>query len=173
KALLPAGEVHVPGMLRPFLPHQPAAFQYLLATLRARGGGYDGDDMAVGKTQTLQGLIASRLAEVGGYAVVIAPSVTIKGWRDDLAAAFPSLRMVHLHGRGGKVQRDGAGRIVLPEADIYWLSDDPLTLRAWLTNGMDERKRYTHSHVITEASIVVRDEIHRDKGENGAPGKPE
>ena len=169
KALVPTGPVHVPGMLRPFLDHQAAAYQYLLATLQTRGGAYDGDDMGLGKTQTLQALIATRLADVGGYAVVVAPAVTSKGWKDDLAASFPGLRMVHLHGRGGDIERDATGRIVLPEADIYWLSDDPLTLRAWFTDGMDARKQFVMTNLITDASIVVRDELHRDKGDNGRP----
>ena len=105
--------------------------------------------MGLGKTQTLQALIARRLADVGGYAVVIAPPVTLKGWQDDLAAAFPGLRMVHLHGRGGDIERDAQGDIVLPEADIYWLSEDPQTLRAWFTNGIDARKQFVMSNLIT------------------------
>lgn len=173
KALVPAGEVHVPGMLRPFLDHQAAAYQYLLATMRARGGAYDGDDMGLGKTQVLQALIAQRLTETQGFALVIAPAITIKGWRDDLRAAFPGLRMVHLHGRGGHIERDeDTGRIILPKADIYWMSDDPLTMRAWLTNGLNTRKQFVLSNVVTEASIIVRDEIHKDKGADGKPQAP-
>ena len=80
--------------------------------------------------------------------------------------------MVHLHGRGKDIERDASGRIVLPDADIYWLSEDPQTLRAWFTDGLDARKQWVLSNLITEASIVVRDELHRDKGADGRPQSP-
>ena len=150
----------VAGMTRAFLPHQAAAFLYILGAIARFGGALLGHDMGLGKTQVFLAAIAQRLAEVGGYAIIVGPPVAKGGYMADLQAAFPHLRFAHLQGR--KVY-------ALPPADIYFMSDDSLTMRAWLTAGQDTQKRFIVSTFARHASIIVRDEIHRDKGQGGRP----
>lgn len=158
------GTVSVPGMLRPFMPHQAAAFLYTQASIARWGGCLIGDDMGMGKTQVALAAIAAA-TDHGGYALVIAPPVTIGGWRGDMAAAFPSLNLYQAKGR-----TPGA---IPAGTDIVFISDDPLTLRAWLTNGIDpQTKKFTLSDLATGAAMMVRDELHRDKGSDGKPGTP-
>ena len=161
-----AAEAHPAGMVRPFLAHQAAAFLYVIASIARWGGAMLGHDMGLGKTQVFLAAIAEALASarsagtVDPYAVLIGPPVGKGGYLADMQAAFPHLRFEHLQGR--KVY-------ARPPADVYFLSDDPLTLRAWLTYGVDERKRPIVPRFAAEATILVRDEIHRDKGNQGRP----
>lgn len=161
--------VEVAGMLRPFLPHQAVCHLYVRGAIERWGCAFVGDDMGLGKTQVMQAAIAERVAP-GKHALVIAPPVTWGGWASDLRAAFPGLRIAQIKGR--TADRDDAGNVILPDAEVLFLSDDPLTMRAWMTNGLDDRKRFVLTNVVTDAAIVVRDEIHRDKGADGKPGSP-
>ncbi len=156
------------SMLRPFLPHQAVAFTYAMAAIPVWGGVFIGDDMGLGKTQVMQALIAASTRQ--GHALVIAPPVTSGGWMSDLRASFPTLRFAQIKGR--KVEREADGTVALPDADVIFVSDDPQTLRAWFSNGIDSRKQHVLTNVITDAAIIVRDEIHRDKGADGRPGSP-
>jgi SWI/SNF-related matrix-associated actin-dependent regulator 1 of chromatin subfamily A len=162
--------VTVPGMARDFLPHQAVAYLYAIGAVDRWGCVFIGDDMGLGKTQVMQALIAHRLASKGGRALVIAPPVTFGGWASDLHAAFPTLRIAQIKGR--KAERDAAGNVILPDADVLFISDDPLTMRAWMTDGLDTRKTFVLTNTVLDASIIVRDEIHRDKGADGKPGSP-
>jgi Helicase conserved C-terminal domain len=157
--------VDLPGMMRPFLPHQAVSYLYVRGAIERWGCAFIGDDMGLGKTQVMQATLAER-----GKALVIAPPVTFGGWQSDLRAAFPGLTIARLQGR--TADRDDQGRVILPDADVYFLSDDPLTMRAWLTDGVNERKQFALSSVIDQVAILVRDEIHRDKGADGKPGSP-
>lgn len=169
-ALDTTAPVTVTGMTRPFQPHQGAAYQYVQGSLARWGTALVGDDMGLGKTQVALAAIADAV-RTGGYALVIAPPVTAGSWRNDITAAFPHLRFAQISGR--KVTLGAAtGDVILPDADVYFLSDDPLTMRAWLTHGLDAQKKFTLSNVATNARMIVRDEIHRDKGAMGKPGTP-
>jgi hypothetical protein len=178
KALEPATPVTIPDMVRPFLPWQAAAFVYALAAIKRWGGALLGDDMGMGKTQVLLALAAHFLRTalgIGGrrpYAVIIAPLVTTAGYMGDVQAAFPNLR---LHVVKGRTVRE------LPEADLYLLSDDPLTVKAWMidevthdVNGNKlDKPRMDPSAFARGAAILLRDELHRDKGkgkENATDG---
>jgi hypothetical protein len=151
----------VPGMARPFLAHQAAAFLYCLAAIARWGGAMLGHDMGLGKTQVFLAIIAEWLhrarnaGEANPYAILAGPPVGKGGYMADMQAAFPGLRFVHLQGR--KPYRP-------EQADVYFISDDPLTLRAWLTSGADSKGHLIPSTFARGASILVRDEIHRDKG---------
>ena len=166
-ALTTATPVTVPGMARPYLAHQGAAHLAANYAISEYGCALLGDDMGMGKTQVLFGLVAERVL-AGGYAIMVAPAVALQGYRSDLAAAFPSLRLAHLHGRTAKLD-------TLPDADIYFLTDDSLTLRAWFTDEVEVmvKGQTVVTHVpnafVTGAAIFTRDEIHRDKGQNGKP----
>lgn len=156
------GEALVPDMHRPFLPWQASAYHYANASIARWGGAILGDDMGLGKTQVLLALIAERVRG-GGYAIAIAPTVAEAGYRSDLFASFPHLRMHVVRGR--KV-------VDLPEADIYFISDDPLTLKAWLgvESELPNGKKVTTASAWAQgAAIITRDEIHRDKGNQGKP----
>lgn len=161
--------VDLPGMARPFLPHQAVAYLYSHGAIDRWGCVFVGDDMGLGKTQVMQALIAEHVRP-GRHALVIAPPVTFGGWASDLRASFPGLTIAQIRGRSA--DRDDQGNVILPDADVLFLSDDPLTMRAWLTNGIDERKRFTLTNVVNDAAVIVRDEIHRDKGADGKPGSP-
>jgi SWI/SNF-related matrix-associated actin-dependent regulator of chromatin subfamily A-like protein 1 len=170
-ALTTTSFVTVPGMARPFLPHQAVCHLYLDRALAEWDCAFVGDDMGLGKTQVMQARIATILAATPGkHALVIAPPVTFGGWSSDLRAAFPGLTIAQIKGR--KVEHDADGNVVLPDADVLFLSDDPLTMRAWMTNGIDDRKRFVLTNTVLDAAIIVRDEIHRDKGADGKPGSP-
>jgi hypothetical protein len=167
KALTPWLPYHVHGMTREFLPHQAAAFLFILAAIAKFGGALLGHDMGLGKTQVFLAAIADALhnarndGAVDPYAIIAGPPVGKGGYWQDAAAAFPNLRIVHLQGR----------KVYTPEpADIYFISDDPLTMRAWLTAGADTKGNLHPSRFALGATMFVRDEIHRDKG--GANAKP-
>ena len=130
------GVLSVPGMARPYLAHQVAAHIAARYSIDTNGCVVIGDDMGMGKTQVLLGLIAERIAD-GGYAIVIAPPVTKAGYVNDMKAAFPALRFAHLSGR----KPDFAN---LPIADVYWLSDDSQTMQAWLTRNETYTDRDGH-----------------------------
>ena len=160
------GVLSVPGMARPYLAHQVAAHVAANQAIADYGCAVIGDDMGMGKTQVGLGLISERIA-AGGYAIVIAPPVTKAGYVNDLKAAFPALRFAHLSGR----KPDFAN---LPIADVYWMSDDSQTMQAWLAVSTKETDRDGREVVRMHASafargarILMRDEIHRDKGSQG------
>lgn len=153
-------EATVPGMVRPFLPHQAAGYLYAKGALARWGGAFLGQDMGLGKTQIIDVLIADALAARPGYAICIAPPVALAGYQSDLAAAFPHLRLAHLKGR---TPTDP------PPADIYFISDDSLTLKAWLCPHLDAQGHLVPSPLATGCSILSRDEVHRDKGNQGKP----
>lgn len=158
-----AAVAHPQGMVRPFLPWQAAAYQFCNDSIARWGGSLLGDDMGMGKTQVMLALVADAVRTVGSYAIVIAPTVAETGYRQDLAAAFPHLVMHTVKGRTVKA---------LPAADIYFMSDDPLTLKAWLgveTVAANGNKHIDASAWAAGAAIVCRDEIHRDKGNQGKP----
>ena len=120
----------LPKMARPFRPHQVAAFLYLHHWLTTKGRGFAGHDMGLGKSQVALALMSCWLRQPGDYAILVAPPVALGGFMADLKAAFPHLTMHHLMGRTVHAR---------PEADIYFINADPLTLRAWLCSGEDER----------------------------------
>ena len=164
RSLDPGHEVHVQGMLRPFQPHQAAGYLYLSESIRRFGFGIAGYDMGLGKTQIFLALIADAIRN-GGYAFLIGPPVGKGGYVNDIKAAFPSLRFAHLHGR--KPERDVNGLPIVPAADIYFLSDDALTLKAWLVDHDVPKGLPVLNSFATGARIFVRDEIQRDKGNLG------
>jgi hypothetical protein len=151
-----AADVSIATMTRTFLPHQGAAYLYCKASIARWGGAILGHDMGLGKTQVLLALAN----ETNGYAILIGPPVCKGGYMSDLQAAFPHLRFAHLQGRKG-------GRV--PDADVYFISDDPLTMKAWLTAGTDASKNLVVNRFALGAGILIRDEIHRDKGANAKP----
>jgi len=155
-----------PGLLAPELPHQTAARVAANHALASFGCAVIGDDMGMGKTRVALALIAERIAN-GGYGVVFAPPVTQAGYMGDMKAAFPGLRFHHIKG----IKADFAS---LPIADVYWISDHSQTMQAWTTRTVTytdrdghEKTRLEANAFIRAAKIVVRDEIHRDKGSNG------
>jgi hypothetical protein len=156
-----AAIAHPQGMLRPFLPHQAAAYLYARDSIARWGCSLIGDDMGMGKTQVLLALVADSVAN-GGYAVMVAPPVCKAGYQADLQAAFPALRFHHLYGR----KADFAN---LPTADIYFISDDALTMKAWLVESAPAKQLPVINAFAAGATIVVRDEIHRDKGNEDKP----
>jgi len=164
-ALAYDGVLTVPGMVRPYLAHQAAAHVAANADIAAWGCALLGDDMGMGKTQVLLGLVSER----PGYAIMIAPPVAKAGYMGDLQATFPHKRFVHLFGRT-------ADFTTLPAADIYFISDDSQTMAAWLTDTVIERRNGKDHKALRAnafargASIITRDEIHRDKGD--AQAKP-
>ena len=154
---------NVEGMLRPFQAHQAAAYHFANDSIARWGGVLVGDDMGMGKTQVALALLADAVRTTTKPGLVIAPPVAVAGWFDDLRAAFPSLRMVHLKGRTAYTP---------PPADLYFLSDDAQTLRAWLAPTQDSERRLILTPFATSVSMLVRDEIHRDKGAMGKPSSP-
>jgi Helicase conserved C-terminal domain len=167
---LAAENVNVIGMVRPFLAHQAAAYDYATRALVRHGYVLIGDAPGLGKTQVAFALVADRLREHGGYAIMVAPPVAKGGYMSDLAASFPHLRFHHCYG----TKPDFAN---LPEADIYFLSDHTQSMKAWLV--MTEKQQrggkledvFVPNAFARGASMLVRDEIHRDKGIDGNPGK--
>jgi SWI/SNF-related matrix-associated actin-dependent regulator 1 of chromatin subfamily A len=158
-------EANVVGMARPFYAWQAAAYLYANDSIARWGGALLGDDMGLGKTQVLFALIADalRIRPQGGYAIVVAPTVVEAGYRQDLRAAFPGLSLHVVKGR-----KPGT----LPTADIYLISDDSLTMKAWMTTEYTDQRDRKHLQAtpwVTEAAIIVRDEIHRDKGNQAKP----
>lgn len=149
-------------MVRPFFGPQKASFTYALDAIARWGACLIGDDMGMGKTQVALALVDHFIHAAGGYAVVVAPSVTRAGYMADLQAAFPTLRFHHVHGRTAKPAE-------LPAADIYWMTDDPQSVRAWLTDAVahNGKNHLVASDFVKGAAILVRDEMHRDKGEKG------
>jgi SWI/SNF-related matrix-associated actin-dependent regulator 1 of chromatin subfamily A len=162
---VPAIPVVVPGMVRPYRTHQAAAHLAANADIAAWGAALLGDDMGLGKTQVLAALISERIGG-GKYAIVVIPPVALAGYQQDFAAAFPHLRVVHLKGR--KVYKR-------PDADVYLINDDSQTMAAWLTYTTVEHKggrdvKVQHGNdFVKGAALIGRDEIHRDKGNQGKP----
>ena len=167
KALTTPAPIAVPGMVRPYLAHQGAAHVAANGAIARFGAALLGDDMGMGKTQVLFGLVAERITN-GGYAIMLAPPVAKAGYQGDLIAAFPHLRFAHLQGRTPDF---GA----MPVADIYFISDDSLTMQAWLTTSVVEHRggkdvKVLHANAFARgAAIITRDELHRDKGNKGKP----
>ena len=75
-------------MVRPYLAHQGAAHVAANGAIARYGCALLGDDMGMGKTQVLFGLVAERIAN-GGYAIMVAPPVAKAGYQGDLIAAVP------------------------------------------------------------------------------------
>lgn len=156
----------VPDMVRPYHKHQAAAHVAANMAIATWGCAILGDDMGLGKTQVLFGLVNERLN--GGYAIMVAPPVALAGYQEDLAASFPHLRLVQLKGRT-------ADFTTLPTADIYFISDDSLTMQAWLTDVREEKhngvtRKVHYANAFTKgAALYTRDEIHRDKGNQAKP----
>jgi len=162
----------VPGMVRPYRPWQAAGHVAANAAIATWGTALLGDDMGLGKTQVILGLAAERIAArkaagvANPYAIAIIPPVAKAGYIGDLQAAFPHLRVVHLQGR----------KPYTPEAaDLYLINDDSLTMAAWLTDiriehrqGRDVKVHYANTFT-KGAALIARDEIHRDKGNQGKP----
>ena len=151
-------------MQRPFLPYQAASYNCAMGAIARWGCALIGDDMGLGKTQTLLAIIETeRQRAGGGYGLIVAPSVTKAGYMSDLAATFPTLRFHHIYGRTADFAN-------LPKADIYWMTDDTQSLRAWLTvttKVMVDGKlkdKIEANEFVKRANIFARDEIHRDKG---------
>jgi len=157
-----AATAHPQDMVRPFLPWQAAAYNYANDSIARWGGALLGDDMGMGKTQVLLALAADATRH-GGYVIVVSPTVAEAGYRSDLFASFPHLTLHVVRGR----------KIVdLPPADIYFISDDPLTLKAWLGVEYKDAKgkvQIEASAWAKGANMIIRDEIHRDKGNQGKP----
>ena len=165
-------EVTAPaGMARPFLAHQAAAYAYAKGSIARWGCAFLGDDMGLGKTQVLLANIADAVAS-GGYAILVGPPVAWGTYETEVRAAFPGLTIAKLHGRTRKAA---------PAADIYFLSDDAGTLAAWLTDISTDARTgeplkdakgkviRVASKLTRGAAIFVRDEVHRDKGNQGKP----
>src|SRR5262245_28980082 len=144
----------------PLYAHQQAAILYGWHSIEAHGGVLFGHDMGVGETRMFLTLASLILAQRQGYAILIGPPVGKGGYQSEIARCFPGLRFAHLEGR--KVY-------ALPEADVYFISDDTLTMRAWLTNGQDAEGHIIPNRFVRDASVLVRDEIHRDKGNGTKP----
>lgn len=164
---LSGDEVVIPGMVPGALyPWQHAAVAYALGAISRHGGAVIGDDMGLGKTRVALALIAlwRAAAPAGGPALVVTPPANLGGYQRELAAAFPGLRMFVAQGR--KTTRIPA------DTDIVWMSDDALTMRAWLCAGsvmVDGVERPAPSSLTTSLCGYVRDEAHRDKGNAGRP----
>lgn len=166
---LAGDEVTVPGMVPGSLyPWQHAAVRYATAAIARHGGAVIGDDMGLGKTRVALALIALwRAADPTlGPVLVVTPPANLGGYQREMAAAFPGLRMFVAQGR--KTTRIPAG------TDVLWMSDDALTMRAWLTCGDSMPDAYGKSHplpstICQSLAGFVRDEAHRDKGNAGRP----
>ena len=172
-ALTTPTPVTLPGMVRPFLAHQGAAFVAAEASIQRWNACLLGDDMGLGKTAVMIALAVSH-AKAGQPALVIAPPVTRYGWITELRAMFPAMTIGFLEGRN-RLDRDGNAKPI-PETDILFVNDDPMTMKAWLSDVIKIEKGgklvdvYVASDIAKRASIIVRDEIHRDKGVNGRAG---
>ena len=167
---LAAEGVEVTGMVRPFLAHQAAAYDYGRRSIIRNGYVLICDAPGLGKTQVAFALVSDALREHGGYAIMVAPPVAKGGYISDLQASFPHLRFHHCFGT--KPDFDA-----LPEADIYFLSDHTQSMKAWLVDTVKVEKNgrevdtFVPNAFAAGASIFVRDEIHRDKGIDGNLGK--
>lgn len=165
KALSTTTVIDTPGMMRPFLPWQSSAFAQVEAILSRWQGALLADDMGLGKTQVALAIAAKSALNTGKYVIVVAPPVAQGGYMSDLRAAFPGVKMHIIKGRTVDVA-------ALPAADIYWMSDDSLTLKAWLADVTKDGKGhdvYAASAFAQGAGMLIRDEIHRDKGNQGKP----
>ena len=161
KAIRLDHDIVVPGLVRPFHPWQAAAYEFALASIARWGGCLVGDDMGLGKTAVIQALVAYYLNKRPGYAICVAPPVAAGGYITELRACFPHLTIAIVK---------GITRKDLPTADIYFISDDSRTMQAWLTDSHVDAKGhkvYEASAWVKGASIITRDEIHRDKGAAG------
>lgn len=157
--------ISLPGMERPFLGHQAPAYLYAVDAIKRWGCAFLGDDMGLGKTQVMLALANDFLSGRGSYAVLVGPPVALATYQAELATSFPGLTLAHLHGHK---------RYLAPQADIYFLSDDARTLQAWLTDGVITTEGFDKGNLIPStlakgAAIFLRDEIHRDKGNQGKP----
>ena len=163
KALALDYDLNVPGLVRPFHPWQAAAYEYSLASIDRWGGVLLGDDMGLGKTAVLLALCAEYVRRTGRPAIIVAPTVTEGGYITELRACFPHLTMEVV---GGHKRRPHG------VADIYFLSDDSRVMQTWLTDVSTNaagKRVHTASAFVAGASIVCRDELHRDKGNKGEP----
>src|SRR5262245_51146119 len=53
RAMTTDTDIAIPGMTRPFLPHQASGIEFVLDSLAQRGCALVGDDCGLGKTQIL------------------------------------------------------------------------------------------------------------------------
>ena len=171
-SLDPGREVTVPGMMRPFQPHQAAGYLYLSESIRQNGYGIAGYDMGLGKTQIFLALIADAIAAAKAagkphHVFLIGPPVGKGGYMNDIKVAFPGLRFAHLHGRKPEMDPVFPNLPIVPDADVYFLSDDALTLKAWLVEREVPKSLPVLNSFATSACMFVRDEIQRDKGNIG------
>jgi len=156
-------DIVVPNLARPFHPWQAAAYEFANASIARWGGCILGDDMGLGKTAVLLALAADAVRVTGRPAIIVAPPVTEGGYITELQACFPNLTL-------GIVK--GHKRRPLDPADIYLISDDSRTMATWLTDVSTNAagKRVHHASAwVQGASLIGRDEIHRDKGNGGKP----
>jgi hypothetical protein len=164
KALAPATDVVVSNLVRPFHPWQASAYAYATAAIARWGGAMVGDDMGLGKTAVLLALASDAVARTGRYAIVCAPPVVEGGYITELRACFPHLTLEVVKGHKRKA---------IGQADIYFISDDSRTMQTWMTdvstNPVTGKKVITASAWVQGASLVARDEIHRDKGNGTKP----
>jgi Helicase conserved C-terminal domain len=163
QALAPDAPVEVPGLVRPFHPWQSAAYLFAQQSIARWGGCLIGDDMGLGKTAVLLALASERVRLTGRPAIMVSPPVAEGGYITELAACFPSLRLCIVKGHK---------RLPLPQADIFFVSDDSRTMQTWLTDETVDaqgRKHLVASAWAQSASIITRDEIHRDKGNGKNP----
>ena len=167
QALSTPEPIAVPGMVRPYLAHQGAAHVAANGAIARYGAPCWATTWAWARPRCCSGSSSERIAN-GGYAIMVAPPVAKAGYQGDLIAAFPHLRFAHLQGR----TPDFAN---LPIADIYFISDDTLTMQAWLTTSVTEHRGGKLVKVLqanafaSSAAIITRDELHRDKGNKGKP----
>ena len=157
----PLAPVTVQGMARPFLPWQESAYTFANDCIARWGGTLIGDDMGLGKTQVMHALAADAIHRTGRPAIIVIPPVGEAGHISDLRVAFPNLTITMVKGHKRKP---------LDPADIYLLSDDSRTMKVWLTDttiNVAGKEVIEASDWVKSAGIIIRDEIHRDKGSNG------
>lgn len=167
-ALSTPNVVTIPGLADGALyPWQTAAVEYALGAISRHGGAIIGDDMGLGKTRVALALIAiwRAAAPAGGPVLVVTPPANLGGYQREMLDAFPTMTMHVAQGR--KPTR------IAPGTDILWMSDDALTMRAWLTCGeeklADGRTVAMPSPIAKSLIGYIRDEAHRDKGNGGRP----
>lgn len=167
KALAVDTPVVVPGITRPLYDHQQAAVAYVQDAIARFGGAIVGDDMGMGKTSVALAMVALWKAsgQYGhGPVIIVTPPANLGGYQREIRDAFPTLTMHVVQGRKPLVH--------VPHADVVWMSDDALTMRAHLTEAAFDGKGNrveVASRLVQAACAYIRDEAHRDKGVGGRP----
>lgn len=166
--LTEADPIDLPGLAQAMRPWQDAALQYCFDSFERWGCVLEGDDMGLGKTRVALALIKLNRWQGQGPAIVVTPPANLGTYQRELEAAFPDMKMYMAKGR--------TPCRIPADTDIVWMSDDALTMRAWLSagervvriNGKDH-KTLIPSALLSSACLYVRDEIHRDKGAQAKP----